>query len=321
MDVKDRKLLYELSKNSRLSAPQIAKNVGLSKDAVIYRMKHLEHSGVIQKYVAVVNLKKLHYRTHIVFLEFRKFDLLTEKKVLSFLVDFPYSIWVASPSGHWDVIVDIISKSTDQFDEILSTLIDQLGDNLKHYDVLETVREFYYNHKYLTGENVTESSSPNVHYSLDHTDYLILKSLSQNSRVKSTDISKKIHVSHDQVSYRIKKLAQSKIIEQFTVWLDVSKLNHSYYYLFLKLNSLNKKTENRITSFLKSQKEVLFFGKTAGRFNFNIDVIVEDQLQLKLFINHLREHFGDILESRENLLMFDQRKNNYFPEGILKDLA
>jgi hypothetical protein len=66
---------------------------------------------------------------------------------------------------------------------------------------------------------------------------------------------------------------------------------------------------------------VLFFGKNAGKFNFNVDVIVENPLQLKLFFNKLREYFGDFLESRENILMFEQRKNNYFPEGILKDLS
>ena len=89
MDVKDRKILYELSKNSRLSASQIAKKVGVSKDAVIYRMENLEKLGIIQKYMTVVNLRKLNYRTHILFLEFRKFDLETEKKILDFLVNHP----------------------------------------------------------------------------------------------------------------------------------------------------------------------------------------------------------------------------------------
>jgi Lrp/AsnC family leucine-responsive transcriptional regulator len=321
MDVKDRKILYELSKNSRLSASQIAKKVGVSKDAVIYRMENLEKLGIIQKYMTVVNLRKLNYRTHILFLEFRKFDLETEKKILDFLVNHPYSIWVASPSGRWDIIVDIISNDIDQFDENLSGIINQLGENLKHYEFLETVREYYYNHKYLTNQNIKESSSKSIEYNLDETDCAILKELSQNSRTNSTDIAKKINVSHDQVSYRIKKLTKSKIIEQFTVSLDFSKLNYSYYYLFLKLNNLTKTTENKLITFLKSQKEVLFFGKNAGKFNFNVDVIVENPLQLKLFFNKLREYFGDFLESRENILMFEQRKNNYFPEGILKDLS
>lgn len=320
MDVKDRKILYELSKNSRLSAPQIARKVGVSKDAVIYRMKNLEKSGVIQKYISVVNLRKLNYRTHMIFLEFRKYDLEAEKRILDFLINHPYTIWVSSPSGRWDVVVDIISKDADQFDEILTNLINNLGNNLKHYEFLETIKEFYYNHKYLTGESIRESSSKMIDCNLDETDYKILKELSQNSRVNSTDMSKKINVSHDQISYRIKKLIKSKIIEQFTILLDFSKLNYSYYYLFFKLNHLTKTTEKNMITFLKSQKEVLFFGKNAGRFNFNVDVIVENPLQLKLFINKLRGHFGDILESRENILMFEQKKNNYFPEGILKDL-
>jgi len=319
MDNKDRKILYELSKNSRLSAPQIARRIGLSKDAIIYRMKNLEKSGIIQKYIAVVNLAKLHYRTHILFLEFRTFDLEMEKNIIAFLVNHPYTIWVSSPSGRWDVIVDIISKDVNQFDDIITDIINTLGDNLKHYEFLETIKEYYYNHRYLTNEGVKESSRKIIQYTPDNIDYAILRELSQHSRMKSTDIAKKIVVTHDQVSYRIKKLVQSKIIEQFTVLLDYAKLDYSYYYLFLKINNVSKPVEKKIITFLTSQKEVLFFGKNIGRYNFNVDVIVENPLQLKSFINRLREEFGGILETRENVLMFEQRKNNYFPKGILKD--
>lgn len=319
MDLKNKKLLYELSKNSRLSAPQLAKKVGLSKDAVIYRMKNLEKNGIIQKYTTVTNLNKLNYRTHILFLEFKKFDLNTEKEVMFFLIAHPYTIWVVSSSGRWDIIIDIISKDSVQFDKTLTSILNQLGNFLKSYEVLETIKEYYYNHKYLTGETSRDNHIKPIDYKIDETDFLILEQLSQNSRISSVNISKKIKISHDQVSYRIKKLQQSKIIEQFTILINYSKLNLSYYYLFLQFNNLNKQIENRIISFLKSQKEVIFFGKNAGKFNFNVDVIVDNPLQLKEFMTKLRESFGGILESRETLLMFEQRKNNYFPKGVIQD--
>ena len=320
MDLKDKKILYELSKNSRLSSRQIAKRVSLSRDAVIYRIKNLEKKGAIQKYIAVVNLKKLNYRTHIIFLEFKKFDLETEKSILAYLVNFPYTIWVASPSGNWDVIIDIVSKDTDQFDRNLTTIINHLGNNLKNYEVLETIKEFYYNHKYLTGQTAKEEREKLIEYAIDETDYLILKEISQNSRINSTEIAEKLKISHDQVSYKIRKLLQSSYIDQFTVMIDFSKLDLSYYYLFLQFNKLDKQTEIKIINFLKSQKEVLFLGKNAGKFNFNVDVIVENPIKLKEFITKLRVSFGDILESKETILMFEQIKNNYFPEGVFKDL-
>ena len=319
MGLKDRKILFELSKDSRLSAAQIAKRVGLSKDAVIYRMRSLEEKKIIQKYITVVNLKKLNYRTHVIFFEFKRFDIETERSAISFLADFPYIIWVASPSGRWDIIIDVISKDADQFDEVLTELLTKLGNNLKNYEVLETIKEFYYCHKYLTGGNI-DKRKEHIAYDIDDTDYLILKELSQNSRRKSTDIAKKLMVSHDQVSYRIRKLLKSGFIEQFSVLIDFSKLDLSYYYLLFLFNNLSKPVERSIIEFLRSRSEVLFFGKNTGKYNFNIDIIVENPIQLKGFIMRLRDRFGAIIESRETLLMFGQIKNDYFPDGILTDV-
>lgn len=320
IDVKDRKILYELSRDSRLSAPQIAKRVGLSKDAVIYRIKNLEKCGIIQRFITVVNLKKLNYRTHIVFLEFKKFDINTEKSLVSWLVDFPYTIWVASSSGRWDLIVDIISRDADQFDRNLTEILNKLGDNLKSYEVLETIKEYYYNHRYLTNQQKELEHKKLISHKLDETDYLVLNELSQNSRINSTDIAKKLKISHDTISYRIKKLIKSAYINQFTILLDFSKLDLSYYYIFLQFSHLDREREKQIIWFLKSQKEVLFFGKNAGKYNFNIDVIVKNPSELKEVIIRLRGLFGDILESRETFLMFEQHKNNYFPKGILMDI-
>ena len=42
LDLKDRKILYELDRDSRRSFSQIGKNVGLKKDVIAYRIKKLE---------------------------------------------------------------------------------------------------------------------------------------------------------------------------------------------------------------------------------------------------------------------------------------
>jgi DNA-binding Lrp family transcriptional regulator len=321
VDLKDKKILYELSKDSRQPISQIAKKVDLSKAAVIYRMNNMEKEKIIQKYITVVNLRKFNYRTHIIMLEFKKFDIETEKYALNFLKEFPYSIWVASSSGRWDILIDIISRDVEQFDEILTTLLNGLGANIKNYEVLENIKEFYYNHKYLTKGSITESNKKLVSYTPDKIDYRILKEISQNSRKSSTKIADKLKISHDTISYRIKKLKKSGYIEQFTILIDFSKLDLSFYYLFLQFGNMNKQAENQIVTFLKSCSEVLFLAKDIGKYNFNVDIIVENPTQIRNFLIKIRELFGDIMESKETLLIFEQVKNDYFPGGVIKDLS
>ena len=69
LDIKDKKILYELDKNAKISASDVAKIVLLSKDAVGYRIKNLEDKGIIRGYRAVVDLTKLGYSLFRVYLK------------------------------------------------------------------------------------------------------------------------------------------------------------------------------------------------------------------------------------------------------------
>ena len=44
LDIKDKKILYELYTNARQSNNSIAKKIGLSREAIDYRIKNLENS-------------------------------------------------------------------------------------------------------------------------------------------------------------------------------------------------------------------------------------------------------------------------------------
>ena len=55
MDKIDKKIIFELQKNGRLSNFQIADKVGLSPSPCLRRIKNLEKKGGISGYTAIVN--------------------------------------------------------------------------------------------------------------------------------------------------------------------------------------------------------------------------------------------------------------------------
>ena len=59
LDVKDRKILYELDFNSRQSNSKIGKKVGLHKNVVNYRIKRMEKSGIISNYYTMIDTFKI----------------------------------------------------------------------------------------------------------------------------------------------------------------------------------------------------------------------------------------------------------------------
>lgn len=59
MDAIDRAVLNQLQKNGRLSNVQLASEVGLSESACLRRVKLLEESGIIDRYVMLVSQKAI----------------------------------------------------------------------------------------------------------------------------------------------------------------------------------------------------------------------------------------------------------------------
>jgi len=59
LDRTDKRILQELQINGRISNQELADKVGLSPSPCLRRVKHLEESGIIEGYVALVNASKL----------------------------------------------------------------------------------------------------------------------------------------------------------------------------------------------------------------------------------------------------------------------
>jgi DNA-binding Lrp family transcriptional regulator len=61
LDQKDRILLNQLQENARLTSAELGPQVGLSPSGAQKRLRKLEESGLIKKYAAVLDRKKLGY--------------------------------------------------------------------------------------------------------------------------------------------------------------------------------------------------------------------------------------------------------------------
>ena len=87
LDLKDKKILYELDKDCRQSCSQIGKKVGLSTEVVNYRIKKFEEEKIITHYQVVVNLSKLEILEFKMALSLQNInsEKLTENKIISII--------------------------------------------------------------------------------------------------------------------------------------------------------------------------------------------------------------------------------------------
>src|SRR3989344_4581282 len=74
LDLKDKKILFELDFDARMPFSKLSKKVGLSKRSVEYRVKRLAEAGVIKKFCTVTNAHKFyHHHSCNTLIAFKKF--------------------------------------------------------------------------------------------------------------------------------------------------------------------------------------------------------------------------------------------------------
>jgi len=111
---------------------------------------------------------------------------------------------------------------------------------------------------------------------LDKKDYRILFELDRNCRQSINELSRKTRLSRDVVRYRIKRLEEKKILEQYITLIDYGKLDYTLVRLYLKLQNTTAKIEEEIMKEILSQEKLFTAYRTDGKYEFALAFLVKD---------------------------------------------
>src|SRR3989338_5636384 len=125
LDLKDKKLLYELDTNSRQTVQQLARKIGLSKDAVKYRMKRLKQEGIIKSFNAVIDTGKLGFISFRLFLRFYRLTLSKEQEILNFFLNNKNLVWMVRVEGAWDLNTWFLYKDIEGMNTFWNNLLEK----------------------------------------------------------------------------------------------------------------------------------------------------------------------------------------------------
>jgi|SRR3989344_2029639 len=126
-------------------------------------------------------------------------------------------------------------------------------------------------------------------------DWKILYQLDKNARSSDAHIAKKVGLSREVVSYRIKNLVANGIIKNFMTILNTPQLGLITFRVHFKFNSLTKKREKEIQEALL--KGAFWLVKVRGNWDFNTMFQTKDYYKFKKFIDNFKLKFGDYLEN------------------------
>ena len=128
LDEKSVKILKELQRDSKQTIKKIARKLRMRPSTVYDRIKMLEKDGVIEKYVALLNDKKL--KIEIVgFILIRGRTTRYLDKMPSLYAD-PHVAEIRGVTGDYDMLIKTRSRSMREFSKFLINLREQLGEDI-----------------------------------------------------------------------------------------------------------------------------------------------------------------------------------------------
>ncbi len=141
LDNVDLQILRALQENARLTTKELAAKVNLSTTPVFERLKRLEKSGFICKYVAVLDAEKLG-RGFTVFcsVKLKQMNRGVARDFISVIKDIPQVAECYNVSGEYDYLLKIQAPDMKYYNEFIINVlgtIDSIGSILSSFVMAE----------------------------------------------------------------------------------------------------------------------------------------------------------------------------------------
>ena len=320
IDWKDRQILFQLDEDGFQPASAIAKKTRLSKQVVGYRISELQRKGILRRCCVIVNEAKIGYAFFKFYLKYKNVDKKLEDEIITFFGNHIDVGLVDTCDGRFDMFIGVWAKDTHQLYRVYKELFRDYGKYFE--EIVVSVVETAYNSKrgYLIGER-TKSEVPlfggEVDYNpeIDELDKKILATLSKDARSRLVDLAKRLKVTPNAVSYRIKRMKRSSIVQGARIVLDRNKIGFLSYKVLVKVDSFDENEVKRFLSHVTQHPNIIDIDLCLGDWNIELDVEIEDYNAFRKLMLELRTNFSSLIKSYDSLLVFYEHTYTYYPMG------
>jgi Lrp/AsnC family leucine-responsive transcriptional regulator len=297
LDLKDRKILYELDLNCRQSNAQIGKKVGLKRDVVAYRIKKMQDEGIIKNFWAGIDTFKLGYNVFRVYINFQYMKSDIKEEIIQYFVDYKNSWAVISAKTEIDLAVIVWVKDIFEFYQFWEKTLDKYEDYFAKYAISIYIQGDVYKKSYLLPE-INDKSDRKLYtvrcggepIKIDEMDHKLLNELAENARIPLIDLAEKLGCSSQSINYRIKNLLKSGVIYSFRVDIDLSKLGYQRYKPNIYLKDHRLKLQ--IYNYLKDKPYLEYMNLAIGWADLGPEIVVKDYDELLKIMDEINTKFS-----------------------------
>ena len=319
LDLKDKKILFELDKNSRLSLSELAKKTRLSKEVVFHRINKLIEKGVILRFQTIISTYRLGYQSYKIYFKLQNTTKEIHSQIQGFFMKNNAVYWIGNCQGRWDMIIACWAKTIQDFGNLEDQILNKFSNYIQEKQVTISRKSMQYNRRWFYYDKIepieTTFGEELKEIKLDNIDMEILKHLANNARIKVTDLAKKLNVSVTVIRYRLKQLEKNKVILNYKYALNPKLLNYETCKAFISFKNITAEKRNKLISYCKLNPNIINIVMTIGSWDMEIELEVKNFEQYYSIMSDIHEKHNDIIKSYESVLFSSEPKQSFVPGG------
>ena len=322
LDLKDKKILYELDLDARIPTTQLAKKVGLSQPACHYRLNNLIEKGIIKFFLTNIDYGFFGYFPYRFFTKLQNITEDKEKELINYLKNHEYVPFLASCTGRYELMFCVMAKNISGLKKTINEIKNKYGEYFSEQQIATIISGEFYSRDYFLGKEKRtkvvekEFGEQATRIKLDEKDLKILREISNNCRISSLQLSEKIRLSLDAVRYRLKNLKKNRIINGYTIYLDNELLGQLRYKIMVQLNGPNEEKETKILNFARHFSNVIYSVKTFGAWDLEIDIEVESPEKFNKILREIKNNCSGLIKEYNIIQLTNVHKYTHLPMKV-----
>jgi DNA-binding Lrp family transcriptional regulator len=312
LDLRDKKLLFELDKNSRANLSELAKKLRTSKEVVYYRLNNLIKNNIILRFHTVPSTYRFGLIAYKVYLRLSDYSEEDYSKMIEFLKNHKDVFWIGICKGRWDLIFGIWAKSLEEFFQIHDSILHKFSKFIQEKELSISRENFQYNRRWMYNNN-----SPIVEFNfgekegkieVDPKDKAILDELVSDSRKSIVEIAEKTGLSVDTTRYRIKSMEKEGVIKGYKCLLNASKVGFTTCKAFVFFKNITENKKKEFIEYCKSLHNTINIITTFAPWDLEIMFETTSYEEYFKIMDGIKNKFNDIIRFYESIMVVAEPK-------------
>lgn len=318
LDLKDRKILYQLDLNPRQSSAGIGKAVRLSKDVVNYRIKKLEELGVIRWYSLISNTYRMGLLKVKLYLTLQNETKKKRGEIVDYFCSHPKTEWVAEMSGRWDMTIGYLVKDIYEFNDAMFDLIERYGENLNEKETTISLGVYHFKKDWLLHEKREKhrevyQSGKTVEVKLDGLDDELLRVMTNNAKLPLIRLAGTLKQKPQTIRYRLDQLRKKGLVTTSKVYIDLARIGRLFYKSHVYLQKTSEKRVRSLISFCESKPEITYVIRNIGPWELEIEFEIESFGKFYSLMEEIKHEFPDVVRKYDYVVITKDRQWNFYP--------